>query len=50
LLTGICFLALSVLLMVATVRRTAEGGFAFTLALLPLGFGLVRLLRGLGGK
>jgi hypothetical protein len=47
--TGVCFLALSVLLMFATVRRTAEG-VAFTLALLPLGFGVVRLLRGLGGK
>jgi len=45
--TGVCFLALSVLLMIATVRRTAEG-YAFALALLPLGFGLVRLLRGLG--
>ena len=47
--TGVCFLVLSVLLMFATVRRTAEG-YAFTLALLPLGYGLVRLLRGLGRK
>jgi hypothetical protein len=45
--TGVCFLALSVLLMFATVRHTSEG-YAFTVALLPLGYGLVRLLRGLG--
>jgi hypothetical protein len=48
-ITGVCFLALSVLLMVATVRHTSEG-YAFTVALLPLGYGLVRLLRGLGRK
>jgi hypothetical protein len=48
-ITGVCFLALSVLLMVAAVPRAAES-FAFPMALLPLGYGLVRLLRGLGRK
>jgi hypothetical protein len=47
--TGVSFLGLSVLLMFATIQRTAEG-IAFMLALLPLGYGLVRLLRGLGRK
>jgi hypothetical protein len=48
-ITGVCFLALSVLLMFTTARRTAAG-VSFTFALLPLGYGLVRLLRGLGRK
>jgi hypothetical protein len=48
-ITGVTFLVLSVLLMIATARRTAAG-ISFTFALLPLGYGLVRLLRGLGRK
>lgn len=46
-ITGVVFLALSVLLMFATIQRTSTG-VSFTFALLPLGYGLVRLLRGLG--
>jgi hypothetical protein len=49
LITGVCFLVLSVLLMIATVRRNSAS-VSFTFALLPLGYGLVRLLRGLGRK
>lgn len=42
--TGVWFLALSVMLMIAGVSSRAP----FVLSLLPLGYGLVRLLRGLG--
>lgn len=48
-ITGVFFLALSVLLMFATIQRTSTGT-SFLFALLPLGYGLVRLLRGLGRK
>lgn len=45
--TGVCFLVLGVLLMFAAGQR-GSSGFSFVFCALPLGYGLVRLLRGVG--
>lgn len=45
--TGVCFLVLGVLLMFAAGHR-GSSAVSFVFSALPLGYGLVRLLRGLG--
>jgi hypothetical protein len=45
-LTGVCFLALGVMLLLGG----ASSRLPFVLVTLPLGYGLVRLLRGLGRR
>lgn len=47
--TGVCFLVLGVLLFFAAGRH-ASTGVSFVFSALPLGYGLVRLLRGIGDK
>jgi len=47
--TGVCFLVLGVLLMFAAGQR-ASTGISFVFCALPLGYGLVRLLRGVAIK
>jgi hypothetical protein len=47
--TGVSFLVLGVLLMFAAGQH-ASTGISFVFCALPLGYGLVRLLRGVGTK
>jgi hypothetical protein len=47
--TGVCFLVLGVVLFFAAGQRGSTG-ISFVFCALPLGYGLVRLLRGLGHR
>lgn len=47
--TGVCFLVLGVLLFFAAGQHNSSA-VSFVFSALPLGYGLVRLLRGLGRK